>query len=538
MTPNRWLVAALLSLAALRLWFTGTLDLAPEESYYYQWSLHPALGYASTGPANAAAIWLGTHIAGPTEFGVRLLAPMLSLGTSLLIFCLARRLYSEPVAIWSVVAVNVMPGMQISSVTMTADPLSTFLWAAALYTFWRAVETSQTADAPLHGRPLIRGWNMWWPATGATLGLGFLCKWTSLLQLASMVLLLSSGTRFRRHFRSLGFWGMLAVFLLFLVPTLLWNLEHEWATWTHLGQGVRWEEPARFFSGESFGFLAAHAGFYSPLLFCAMLASLWREFARARNHLKPRFLLAFTLPFLGLSFVLSLSKSGAAHWSGPAFLAATILTTADWLPRARQSATVRRFMGASLGLGLVLSVLILNIDLLRAWGFALPAKLNPTQQFHGWHTLAETAEQVRVDFEKSTGTPVFLIASGREIASEIGFYLRDKRREFPDHPPVYTPESQAIEDQYSFWPRYDANIPLQPGQKHPDALYTEEAGFNPFHGRTALFLTDSDASGPPSAITSAFQKSELIASFDIVRHGDKIRKLRIFACTNYQGRAL
>ena len=47
--------------------------------------------------------------------------------------------------------------------------------------------------------------------------------------------------------------------------------------------------------------------------------------------------------------------------------------------------------------------------------------------------MAETAEQVRVDFEKSTGTPVFLIASGREIASEIGFYLRDKRREFPDH---------------------------------------------------------------------------------------------------------
>ena len=67
--------------------------------------------------------------------------------------------------------------------------------------------------------------------------------------------------------------------------------------------------------------------------------------------------------------------------------------------------------------------------------------------------MAEAAEKVRSDTEASLGAPVFLIANRWEVASGIGFYLKDKRLEFPEHPCVYTPESQALEDQYSFWPR-------------------------------------------------------------------------------------
>ncbi|NBV87145.1 MAG: hypothetical protein EBS01_12995, partial [Verrucomicrobia bacterium] len=489
----------------------------------------------------AAAVWLGTHIVGPSESGVRLLAPLLSLGSSLMVFSLARRLYSEAVGIWSVAAINLMPVLQLSTFTMTTEPLSLFCWTTTLYTFWRALEHPHSQDAPLHEHPMSEGWNGWWPATGAMLGLGVLCSWTSLVQLASMLLLLSSCPRFRRYFRAPGFWMMLAVFMLMLLPTLLWNAENEWICLPQRMFGTQFNVFSGIFSASPLHSLAAHAAFYSPLLFCAIAASLWRETARARNHLKPRFLLAFTLPLLGLCLLLPLEKKSDAigtGWTGAAFLSAAILGAADWLPRARVSAVARRFLGAALGLGLIQSALVLNPGLLHSAGFALPQKMNPTAQFQGWRTVSETVERIRLDFEKSTNAPVFLIASDWKMASELAFYLKDKRLEFPDHPPVYTPESQAIEDQYSFWPRYDANLPLQPGQSHPDALYTEEAGFNPFHGRRALFLSDSEAYVPPSSITGAFEKSELLASFDIVRHGDKIRKLRIFACSNYQGRAL
>jgi hypothetical protein len=110
--------------------------------------------------------------------------------------------------------------------------------------------------------------------------------------------------------------------------------------------------------------------------------------------------------------------------------------------------------------------------------------------------------------------------------------------ELPSHPCVYTPESQALENQYSFWPRYDAIIPLELGQPLPDSLYTEESGINPFHGRSALFVTDAQENALPSAISGGFEKTELIASFDIVKMGRTVSQLRIFTCTNYHGRSL
>ena len=543
MTSKRWLFVALLLLAALRLVFVSTIELAPDESYYYQWSLHPDICYFSKGPGVAAAIWLGTHLLGPTETGVRLMAPLLSLGTSLLMFLLARRLYSESVALWTVIAINMMPIQHVGSVVMTIDPPSIFFWAAGLYTFWRALESSEPAAIASENvaSQAIRetlSWNPWWPATGLMLGLGFLCKWTNLMQLVSILLLLGSTQKLRPQLRKLGFWSMLLIFGVFLLPPLLWNAEHQWITLAHLTQRGGLNEPFRIHPAEPFAFLGAHAGVYSPLLFVAMFVSAWRAVHLRNSDLKSRFLLAFTLPLFGLYFLLSFKKAGEPNWTGPAFISAAILAAADWLPRAEQSLKIRRFLGAGLAFGLLLSVLILNVDILREAGFPLPAKLDPSKRLRGWHTMADAAEQTRSDLEKSLDTSLFLIANRREVASGIGFYLQNKRLEASDHPPVYTPESQVIEDQYSLWPRYDTIVPYAPGQKPTDALYTEENGFNPFVGRNALFLSDTDESVAPPAITGAFQKTELVKSFDIIRYNRTFRTLHIYLCTNYHGRSL
>jgi hypothetical protein len=219
-------------------------------------------------------------------------------------------------------------------------------------------------------------------------------------------------------------------------------------------------------------------------------------------------------------------------------VSAGILAAADWFERARRSASVRRFLGISLGFGLVLSVLIMNIDLLRSLGLPYPYKKDPTTRLRGWITAADAVEKVRAAREKDLGAPVFLIANGRGVASSVGFYLKDKRMEGPGHPPIYTPESQSIDDQFSFWPRYDQFVAYKPGQRPADALYTEEAGTNPFHGRTALFISDSTDDKAPSSIVGGFEKAELIACFDLERRGWRLRQIRIFECTNYHSRSL
>jgi hypothetical protein len=269
-----------------------------------------------------------------------------------------------------------------------------------------------------------------------------------------------------------------------------------------------------------------------------MLATLAKELPRARDHFKPRFLLAFTLPLFVMYLILSIKKAGEANWTAPAMISLVVLAAADWTERARQKAGVRRFLGTGLALGVLLSVVVLNVNLLRHAGIPFPLKRDPSKKLRGWRATTEALEKVREQTEKELGTRVFLIANGRALAAEIAFYLKDPRQEGPGHPAVYTPESQAIEDQYSLWPRYDEFVPLKPGQHKPDSQYTEEGGINPFHGRTALFVSDGTEDTPPGSITGGFEKTDLVACVDIDYFGMPLRQVRIFQCTNYRGRPL
>ena len=59
-----------------------------------------------------------------------------------------------------------------------------------------------------------------------------------------------------------------------------------------------------------------------------------------------------------------------------------------------------------------------------------------------------------------------------QLAAELNFYFHDKRVESPGHPAVYMPESQSLDTQFSFWPRYDQVVLTEasarpPGEKPP-----------------------------------------------------------------------
>ena len=119
-------------------------------------------------------------------------------------------------------------------------------------------------------------------------------------------------------------------------------------------------------------------------------------------------------------------------------------------------------------------------------------------------------EKLRTDLETQLGQPVFLIADERDRASEISFYLRDKRAEGPGHPPVYIVESQDMLNQFSFWPRYDEFVEQPAASREKNEVYTEENGINPFEGRTALYIQDSGKEQPPHNIRAAFQSTERV----------------------------
>jgi hypothetical protein len=545
------------------------LELSPDEAYYFQWSQHLDLSYFSKGPGIALAMWLSTHVFGDNVFGIRVLSPLLALGTSLLMFSFTRRLYGEATAIWTVFILSFVPIFQVGALVMTIDPLSIFFWMAALYTFWLALEKTPK-------------FNAWWPITGALIGIGFLAKYTNAMQLLSILLLLVFTPKYRPELRRPGFYVLLAIFAVCSAPVIIWNSQHAWITLLHLRERGGLNSAPKFNPLQFLTFLGMHFGVYSPLIFGAMLGALVWAWKKSRRHLKPRFLLAFTLPLFVMYFALSFKKAGEPNWTAPAILSLAILTGAFGLELAREKRWARIYAVVGLALGGLMCIATIDTDLVRRLGVPLSYDTDPSTRLRGWRTAAEKVQEIRDAYEKEHGQPVFLVANKYGTAAAFGFYLPHSKPAAPGHPPLYVPESAWPENQFYFWPRYDglvdyadvAREKLRPGSNLDpatrteltealegistsdtpstearerflrvlktvapnlgiDDYYAESMGYNPFIGRTALFVTDDNDSWPPSVFDRTFAKSEMIACFDILRRGKSLRQIRIFACTGY-----
>jgi hypothetical protein len=59
-------------------------------------------------------------------------------------------------------------------------------------------------------------------------------------------------------------------------------------------------------------------------------------------------------------------------------------------------------------------------------------------------------------------------------------------------------------------------------------------GYNPFLGRTALYITERAEERAPSSIKRGFTSVEMIACLDQTRRGQPLRQLRVFLCRNYK----
>ena len=552
------LIIALLILTGLRLAFIGQNELSPDEAYYHEWSQRLDSCYFSKGPGIALTMRASTAIFGHSEFGVRFFAPILALGTSLLLFWLARRIFDARIAFWTVVLVNVTPIFNVGGLIMTIDPLSIFFWTATLCTVWLALEKSPA-------------FSLWWPASGILIGLGWLCKFTNAMQLLSVFLLLLLTPKYRPELRRGGFWSMLLVFLPFVWPIYRWNVEHGWPTTHHLAARGGLETAWYKFDWSSFGqFLGAHFGVYSPLIFAAMAWALiasckdsiarWTAAAawavpaiptslRTRTvlwivtistllglfffgnaleipelhklaawlaaiaaiaaiatlkdepnmHWKPRFLLAFAAPLVALYVWIALHHDAEVNWTAPASISLAILTVSFFSERVAAGGIWRKTAIAAVAIGAFMSFVTVNPGIIRAMG--LP---DPSARIRGWKSTAKVVDDFRQRIEKQTGKRVFLIADDYGTAASLCYYLPEKRIEAPGHPPVYVPESPAAENQFHFWGRYDEYEARNPNIPINEDEDSREYGISKFAGRTALYITDRDEGEPASVLIPSF----------------------------------
>jgi hypothetical protein len=212
-----------------------------------------------------------------------------------------------------------------------------------------------------------------------------------------------------------------------------------------------------------------------------------------------------------------------------------LLALSFWRERLERQVISRHAASVAVLLGLIMSAVVLDTDLIRTFGFRL-SRGDPADRMRGWKSATAELEKIRNDLETKLDEKLFLIADERDRASEISFYLRDKRSEGPGHPPVYIVESQDIVNQFSFWPRYDEFVeaPRPSSAESKEEAYTEEHGVNRFTGRSALFIRGHKSKRVPHNIRAAFQSTEPVGTIEVRRFGKTVRTWQLFLCRNYR----
>jgi 4-amino-4-deoxy-L-arabinose transferase-like glycosyltransferase len=508
-------------MTALRLALLATTDLEFDEAYYWMWSERPAPAYFSKGPGVAFAIRASTMIFGTNEFGVRFFSPLLGAGTSLLLFYLGRRMLNGRAGLWAVIALNATPIFNWGSFLMTIDPLSVFFWVAAMSSFWRVIETSPKST-----------W--YWLLTGGLIGLGFLCKYTNVFEILSIIVILALIPKLRVEFRRPGFYLMLLIFAACCVPPLRWNQERAWATISHLKARGGVDHGVGFHPTEFLSFIGQHFLVYSPLLFLGIAIAVVALWKRSQRQPRRLFLMWFGLPVFAFYALLSFNKAAAPNWDALAFPSLALLSIAFWQPHLQANAVWRTLAGSGLALGILMSTLSLDSDILRTAGIEITRR-DPADRMRGWRSATLALENFRHDFERETGEKFFLIADERDRASEIAFYLYEKRSEGLGHPPCYIVESQDVVNQFSFWPRYDEFVERPAGAANPEGqTYTEEGGVNLFTGRSALYVQDAGRRNVPHNIRAGFSWADRVAMIEVRRFGKVTRAWDVYLCLHYR----
>lgn len=479
-----------------------TIQLSEDEAYQWVWSKHLALSYFSKPPLIAYAQFLGTNLWGDSAFGVRFFSPLIAAILSFVVLRFVAREVNGRAGFFLLLICAATPLLAAGSVLMTVDPLSVLFWTAAMVAGWRASQD--------HGS--LRDW-AW---VGLWMGLGFLSKYTQLLQWFCWAVFFVLWAPARKHLRRPGPYLALLINLLFTTPVLLWNAQHNWVTVAHVadnaGAGRVWTltDSVKFFAE----FLGAEFGLLNPVFFCGALwaaAAFWN-----RNRRNPRMVYCFSMgtPLFMVYLVFSLKSRVFPNWIAPAVIPMFCLMVMYWDSRFRLgTAAVKRWLLVGLVVGFPIVILFHDTSLIgKLAGHPLPVKYDPLRRVRYWDRTAATVEQQRQELLLE-GRPAFIIGHHYGITGQLSFHLPEARASIKTSPLVYAVSTPTPRNQFYFWP-----------------------GYNTRKGENAIFVRDlspgkRDQRPPPAVLLEEFESVEDLGIHDVLGpRGVVVRSLHMFAC--------
>ncbi|MCD1634964.1 glycosyltransferase family 39 protein [Martelella mediterranea] len=378
-SPRQIAVAIVLAFTLVRLVWAYVVGFGIDESYTIGQSRFLALSYFDHPPlhywiAHAAGVFFGT------SWAVRIPTVLLFAATSWSIFCLTERLFGGVAAVFSVLFLNLSLFFLVSAGAWIVPdgPLMLFLACGA------QVMARILFPSPEEKAPAI----IWWILAGGLFGLAGLAKYSALFTLAGLVFFVIA-TRHRRQLSTAGPYVACFVGLIVILPVLVWNIQHDWASLRfQTGRGSPQFAPWAFAR-----MVLGQIVWLGPWIAIPLMQSAVHAFRKGRME-RELFCLALGVPAIGYTTLQALwSGAGFPHWPMPGWLFVFPLLG------ARLSGRIRPAIRYAIATSLVTLVLLTVAAALGASGALhrlAPSLHGPTADLIDWSPVAEVITPLKI----------------------------------------------------------------------------------------------------------------------------------------------
>ncbi|GAB4232271.1 MAG: glycosyltransferase family 39 protein [Chlamydiales bacterium] len=412
------LILSVKSFAMLILASYGPIALGPDEAQYWTWSQSLDWGYYSKPPGIAWEIAFGTFLFGNTELGVRFGAIVLGFFLPLSVFELARscRLHADA-ALMSALMLAFSPLGFLASLFATTDHGYVLFWTLSCVCLIKGIERQAPPSYLI---------------LGLLIGLGALFKWPIYVFWLIVIVAILANPVLKS--RSLIYGFLLS--LLGCLPSLVWNIQHDWSTFRHViatilgSKGSDYAGPG----GNFFDFLGAQAALVSPLLFILMLIAFIRA-TKSWKGLRPSLKACCLITIIPLTLYLgaALFKKMQGNWAVFVYPTAFVITGWYLIEKMRWG----KIWGYA---GVILSIFLFGVLVFTPISY----RYNPLRHCLGWRELNEIL--VKAGYNPSDD---FLFSDHYQMTSLLSFYGPEKKQAY------FFNISGRRKNQFSYWETAD-----------------------------------------------------------------------------------
>ena len=405
---NRYLVAATILLLGARLSIAYLIDLTPQEAYYWNYAIHPALSYFDHPPMVAWVIRAGCFAFGKSELGVRFGGYALTLLSTGLLYLLGRFWFNQRAGLWAAFLFQIVPLFFVYGILITPDVPLVFFWLLSIYCVSIAVRKN---------RPGL------WYFAGAALGCALLSKYSAAFLLPSTLLFLLVDKRYRGDLWKKEPYLAMILALLIFSPVIIWNAEHNWASFT-FQVSDRLSQETKFPLRRFYEFVLIQLGVTSPTLLTALffIPAIPLSLGTKERRDKWRFALLFSAPLLAFLLLYSMRSAVKPNWPLPGYLSLLVAAYPGYrYLRLRSSPRLRKIAGTFLTLWLSTLPVMFAVAVYHS---TVTIPRVPVHHWTtGWRELGKLAGQEAQAFESTTHQRVFLLGmDSHYIASALSFY--------------------------------------------------------------------------------------------------------------------